>query len=322
MQEATTATLKDGIRLHHKMLTEMLGDLMHNLAQRCAAVIEQRDKLEKLLTDILPALPYCKHLYIMDAEGVQLTDNIIQQGLDSAHFARNRMSRPYMQGIVDVTDFKLSDAYISRNKKRPSVTAVQVIRDLDGQRIGFLGADYDLRELPHTEKMYKESDKWQQLKGDPAIRGALFLQQRSESLMDQHLDEVLPIMSELMMEHGIFHGKFHFSSSRATIWLVEDPFTYRLLNIDELIDPNIVLGYPRHAYHERAIVPQEQISQVFDVFKKLRFADENVYLRAGSLNVINGMVGLNFSCDGSHYMRYDEFLQKSTDFWFGTALSH
>jgi hypothetical protein len=29
------------------------------------------------------------------------------------------------------------------------------------------------------------------------------------------------------------------------------------------------------------------------------------------------MVGLNFSCDGSHYMRYDELLEKSADFWFG-----
>ncbi|MDH3355251.1 MAG: PDC sensor domain-containing protein, partial [Chromatiales bacterium] len=234
----------------------------------------------------------------------------------------NRMSRPYMQGIVDVTDFKLSDAYISRNKKRPSITAIQVIRDQDGSRIGFLGADYDLRELPHTEQMYHESDDWRQMKGDPAIRGSLFLQQRSESLMDQHLDQVLPIMTELMVEHGIFHGKLHFSSNRATIWLVEDPFTYRLLTIEELTDPNIVLGYPRHIYHERAIVPQEQIAQVFEMFRELRFADENVYLRAGSLNVINGMIGLNFSCDGSHYMRYDEFLQKSTDFWFGTALKH
>jgi hypothetical protein len=53
------------------------------------------------------------------------------------------------------------------------------------------------------------------------------------------------------------------------------------------------------------------------MFRTLRFADDTVYLRAGSLNIINGMVGLNFSCDGSHYMRYDEFLDKNTEFWFG-----
>ena len=31
------------------------------------------------------------------------------------------------------------------------------------------------------------------------------------------------------------------------------------------------------------------------------------------------MVGLNFSCDGSHYMQYDEFLGKNVDFWFGSV---
>jgi hypothetical protein len=31
------------------------------------------------------------------------------------------------------------------------------------------------------------------------------------------------------------------------------------------------------------------------------------------------MVSLTFSCDGSHYMNYVEFLLKDTAFWFGTA---
>jgi len=84
------------------------------------------------------------------------------------------------------------------------------------------------------------------------------------------------------------------------------------------MDPDICLAYPRHEYHERAIVPADKVIEIYEIFRSLRFADDNVYLRAGSVNVINGMVGLNFSCDGSHYMRYDEFLEKSTDFWFGS----
>ena len=136
--------------------------------------------------------------------------------------------------------------------------------------------------------------------------------------MDSRLDEVLPIMNELMCEHGVFHGKLHFSSSRGTIWTVDDPFIYRILSIEELTDPDICLAYPGHPYPERAIVPADRIMDVFNMFRTLRFADETVYLRAGSLNIINGMVGLNFSCDGSHYMRYDEFLEKSAEFWFGS----
>jgi hypothetical protein len=61
----------------------------------------------------------------------------------------------------------------------------------------------------------------------------------------------------------------------------------------------------------------ELVRPVLAQFKALRFADETIYLRSGSLNVMNGMVGLTFSCDGSHYMPVDEFLDKSLDFWVG-----
>jgi hypothetical protein len=84
-----------------------------------------------------------------------------------------------------------------------------------------------------------------------------------------------------------------------------------------MLDADLCLAYPRRPYTERAIVEQEKISPIFEQFKSLRFADETVYLRSGSLNVINGMVGLNFSCDGTHYMPYDEFLEKDLDFWVG-----
>lgn len=311
--------LRQAIRLQREKLTAMLSEAMHEMAASCVQKLGDRIELERLLADILPEVPFCKHLYVLDSEGVQVCDNITQSGRDPSHFGRERMDRPYMAGIIGSTDFKLSEAYISRNKKRPSLTAVQVLRDEAGNRVGFLGADFDLRELPGIKEGYQEPDNWRQIKGDPAIRSGVFRQQRIDSQMDEHLDQIIPIMNELITEHGVFHGKLHFSSSRATVWLVDDPFSYRILGIDEMIDPDICLAYPRREYHERAVVPAEQVTPIFEIFRDLRFADENVYLRAGSLNVINGMVGLNFSCDGSHYMRFDEFLDKDVDFWFGAS---
>jgi hypothetical protein len=309
--------LKKAIRLQREKLTAKLSDEMHELAIKSSHILQHRETLEQLLSVTQPQLAHCKHLYVLDADGIQITDNITRTGKDADHFGRNRMDRPYMEGIIGSTDFKLSEAYISRNKKRPSFTAIQVIRDKQGTRTGFLGADFDLRELPGIKDVYQEPDNWRQIKGDPVIRRGVFSQQRADSMMDKNMDKVLPIMNELICEHGMFHGKLHFSSSRATIWLVDDPFSYRILSIDDLIDADTCLAYPKRDYHERAIVPAEKIMPVFELFRQLRFADENVYLRAGSINIINGMVGLNFSCDGSHYMRFDEFLEKGPDFWFG-----
>jgi hypothetical protein len=316
------STLRESVRKQREMLTALLGQPMQAIAAHAAAIIDDREELEQLLQAALPTIPWCKHLYLLDFTGRQLTSNITAEGSDSDHLGRERMDRPYMQGIIGTTDFKLSEAYISRNKKRPSLTAIQVVRNGEGELRGFLGADFDLRELPHTQPLYQEPTSWRQIKGDPAIRSGIFINCRVDSAMDQQMDEVLSLLNELILERGIYHGKFHFSSSRVTVWHVDDPFVYRILSFNELIDPDSCLAFPTRPYHPRAVVPPEQVMEVFEMMRSLRFADENLYLRAGSLNIINGMVGLNFSCDGSHYMPFDEFLSRSIGFWFGTAVTH
>ena len=113
----------------------------------------------------------------------------------------------------------------------------------------------------------------------------------------------------------------HFSSSRAVVWIMEDPYRYRLLDIEALIDPDICLAYPRTPYPTGALVPAEQVRGVLDALRTLRLMDEMFYLRSGTLNIFNGLVGLTFSCDGSHYISYDEFLRKDHDFWTGLTLN-
>jgi hypothetical protein len=156
-----------------------------------------------------------------------------------------------------------------------------------------------------------------QLKGDPAIRAGLFHQARSDSLMDTRIDAVLDMLHELITVHGVFHGKLHFSSSRATLWPMSDPYRYRIHGIDDLTDANLCLAYPRTAYPTDALVPAGRVRDILRTFKALRFMDETLYLRSGTLNIFNGLVGLTFSCDGSHYMPWEEFLDKSVGFWLG-----
>jgi hypothetical protein len=232
----------------------------------------------------------------------------------SQHFGRDRSDRPYMRNSVPASGFLLSDAYLSLRARRPSITAIQVIRH-EGVVVGFLGADFDLRDLPLTRKLYDEPQHWRQIKGDPAIRSAVFQQCRADSDMDRRIDDVLAMFEALMVYHGVYHGKLHFSSNRATIWLVDDPFRYRLLDLAALVDPDICLVYPQREYPPDALVPADQIGPVLQGLRELRYTDESIYLRSGSLNIFNGMVSLTFSCDGSHYMPYAEFLDRDMPFW-------
>lgn len=159
------------------------------------------------------------------------------------------------------------------------------------------------------------AQRWLQIRGDPSIREFVFYQVRTGNEFDRRLDEVLERVERLLREHGVFHAKVHFSTGQVTLWLLDDPLRYRVHVKEEFLAPDFCLAYPQRPYPQQAVVPPEAVPRVLGEFKRLRTLDEHIYLRAGSLNVVNGLVGLNFSCDGSHYLPYEDFLAKAEDLY-------
>jgi len=310
------SSLQQRILQQRTMLHNMLLDPMQLVANQCVDVWYNKESLDETLMKTIKDIPYCTYSYALDKNAVQISDNASQTEQISKDFERDRSARPYILELDPDNDMSLSQAYISLRGKRPSVTSIQKVFE-NGELIGYLGADFDLRDLPITKDLYKDPGHWRQMKGDPSIRGQVFQQNRVTSRLDKQLDVIQPVLEELMTNHGVFHVKIHYSSSRATVWFVQDPYRYQLLDFEDLVDPDICLAYPLYPYPNDAIVPKESINTLFDTFKQLRFADDTIYLRAGSINVFNGTVGLNFSCDGSHYIPCDQFLAKDSVFWEG-----
>jgi len=149
---------------------------------------------------------------------------------------------------------------------------------------------------------------WIQIRGDPSIRDFLFLQERRLNEFDERIDEVIDRVADLICNYGVFHAKVHFSSGQVTLWLVDDPLRYRVHIKDEFLKLDHYQAYPLKEYTHQAVIKLDCILPILEGFKKLRTRDPQIYLRSGSLNVVNGFVGLNFSCDGSHYINFDEFL--------------
>lgn len=310
-----TYSWKDSIYQQREDLAELVREPLAQLAETCSTAWGDREQLNEALTQGFASIPHCTALYCVTTDGVQVCDNIGANGLAQEHFGRDRSQRPYMKEAVPAWGFLLSDAYISLLGHRPSLTALQIVR-ADSDMLGYLGADFDLRGLPVTSALYEEPGYWRQIKGDAAIRGMVFQQTRIDSLMDGNLDQALSILEELLTQRGVFQCQIHFSSSQATIWTVDDPFRYRILDHETLSDPDICLVYPSSPYPQDAAIPQHTIEQILATMQSLRLADPTIYLRAASINIFNGMISLTFSCDGSHYMPYDEFLLKNTSFWF------
>jgi hypothetical protein len=302
------------------VLATLLESPMTHLAARCSTVWTDAYALDRYLADGLHKIPHCALLYALSVDGVQISSNVTPTGTEQRWQGQNLSQRPYLK-TLPYKGFLLSRAYLSRISNRPCITAVQAVLR-DGALFGFIAADFMLSDLDLPGEPTRGKDSWRQFRGDPAIRAQVFAQQRVHSSMDEHMDDAIIMLSSLIREHGVFYSVLHFSSARAMLWMMDDPYRYVLHAVEEIINPDLCLAYARRTYPAEATTTADQVDTVLSYFKALRLADENIYLRSGSLNIMNGMVGLTFSCDGTYYMPVAEFIARDIGFWTGSVLEN
>ncbi|MEA3291044.1 MAG: hypothetical protein U9Q71_01855 [Pseudomonadota bacterium] len=310
----TDRPIRQAVLARKSALAETVSGPMAALAERCTAVWPDPDRLDALLTEALPTMPERCLLYAWGRDSIEVSSMVQRGRIDPAWRGRDLSRRPYLKNNLPFRGIMLSSVYTSAYDGKRCLTALQAV-NRGGELLGFITADFHLSDLLRNPRLIRQ--EWQQYRGDPAVRGTLFLQQRVPSRFDAKFSNAMERVVELIENHGVFHAKIHFSSSRASLWFMNDPYGYQILDVDELLDPDLVLAYPERPYPEQAQVEPDAIRKVFREFEALRFADENVYLRSASVNIINGMLGLTFSCDGSHYMPVREFLEHERSFWLG-----
>jgi len=149
--------------------------------------------------------------------------------------------------------------------------------------------------------------RWLQIKGDPSVRRFLFEQKREISVFDQRIDDLMQVVENFLTMRGVFHAKIHFSSTQLTCWFYNDPYRYRVFVGEEIFAPGFLEQFAPAVCAEKPLINASEVAPILKQFKRLRNTDETVYLRNASINLINGVIGMTFSCDGSHYIPYEEF---------------
>ena len=158
-------------------------------------------------------------------------------------------------------------------------------------------------------------NKWLQIKGDPSIRQFLFQQERIESLFDSDIDSIHKIVKSLLLEKGVFHVKIHYSSSQLTTWFCDDAYRYRVYVREEVLEPGFIDQFRDQALgHLKPVLDLKDTQHILNEFRRLRTTDSTIYLRNASINLINGMIGMTFSCDGAHYIDHKTFFEKLETF--------
>lgn len=305
---------KHAINTQRAALAAKLEEPMNLLANASALCWTSGTALDELLMQRLDSVPYCRLLYAVDKHGKQLSANIKRQQCAAESRGQDLSQRPYAHLLYPKRHFTLSAAYLSHTSGRPCITALQPVCDEQQHFLGFLMADFDLRDLPMLFLPAQPSESAETLFKN-------LMPSTNENLLEQRLDDMVEVLDSLMQHHGVFHCHLHFSSSQAMLWHYEDPYQYHLHGLDELLDLGILSQYAALPYPQRAEVAAYKLRSVLERFQALRLADESVYLRAASLNIVNGMVGLSFSYDGSCYVPVSTFLDKDFAFWFDKAIS-
>ncbi len=299
----------------------LISYLCHALGELASESLKHwgTPQLEPLLfSHIQPDAPlyYCKEIFVINEDCQQSTLTLQGNVLLQQNGEHRSALAPIIRRLEQSPDeeFALSAVFLDPQSKRSSLFALHSIRD-DGGVKGYLVGKFELRDLPQPENALLQQNSWRQIKGDPSIRGQLFNQQFRQRAIDEYIDDVIDIMNEMICERGVFMGRIRFSSSMATMSLLDEPFDSRTHILDEILSPEVCLAYPAREYPTNARIPETQVHPILEKIRMLRYIDDNIYLRSASINTISGMIELNFSCDGIYQMPFDEFLDKDESFW-------
>ena len=66
--------------------------------------------------------------------------------------------------------------------------------------------------------------------------------------------------------------------------------------------------------HLQSLISAEDVIDILAEFHRSGTTDETIYMRIGSINRINGLIGMNFSCDGAYCTDHKTFFKKLENF--------
>jgi hypothetical protein len=123
------------------------------------------------------------------------------------------------------------------------------------------------------------------------------------------------LVAALLARKGVFHAKIHYSSSQLTCWFARDPFCYEKFVREEVLQEGFLGRFPDAEHAGRIpVIDAAGIDRLLGEFRRLRLTDETIYLRNAAVNLINGMINMSFSCDGTHYIDHKTFFEKLDNF--------
>jgi len=182
------------------------------------------------------------------------------------------------------------------------------------------------------------------IKGDPSLRESTHLRQRYTSKVDEHFAELEPQLEELMLNRGIYRLFVGFNSGEVRTNSIFDPLRQEIHDADKLSQADYFdRQFPRIDYGEKISLMRqlyttlrasdqyrqipgywqnilnrrsdnwqplepENIPDILSTVRALRDVQE-YYLRNFTICIVQGIVRMQFNCDGTQIIDAHNFRQ-------------
>ena len=171
------------------------------------------------------------------------------------------------------------------------------------------------------------------IKGDPSIRESVMMRKRYTSKVDTVFEELEPLLEDLMLNRGIYRIFVGFNSGEVRTNSIFDPLRQEVHDAEKLSDTQYIeRQFPRIEYAEKIELMRElyatlrssrqykamptywqnilnrrsdkwqplepeNIPHILSTVRKLREIEE-YYLRNITICIVQGIVRMQFNCDG------------------------
>jgi hypothetical protein len=180
------------------------------------------------------------------------------------------------------------------------------------------------------------------IRGDPSMRETTFQRKRYKSNVDEHIDELIPAFEELLLRRSTYKLFVGFNNGEIRTTSVFDPLREEIHSAEKLCDRAYVLRqFPEIGYSDkiqlmrnlyaalhtdpiyRTIpvawqnimqkrsqnwkpIPEGEISDILVSLPVLRMM-QDYYLRNVTISIVQGIVRMQFNCDGTQLVPYGQF---------------
>ncbi|MCK4833664.1 MAG: hypothetical protein KAT12_02765 [Gammaproteobacteria bacterium] len=187
------------------------------------------------------------------------------------------------------------------------------------------------------------------IKGDPSLRESAPLRKRYDSKVDSLFDELEPNLEDIMLNRGIYRIFVGFNSGEIRTNSVFDPLRQEIHDAEKIADKNYInRHFPLIKYNDKVALMRElyaalrateqyqsipgywqnilnrrsqhwlplepdNITKILTTVRKLRDIEE-YYLRNITMCIVQGIVRMQFNCDGTQIIdahNFKHFLEEN-----------